>query len=897
LPKTKTNDLLFEHRDQLDKQGRWTREREWTAVLNIEGVDVISGTFKLMDISNEGYAGILIGSTIAWWPLISGSLRELEFNNFDFFNDVLTEIEPWWDKTFQSTEYNWPLVCYGSFYNPTVTDVQVWNDIALSDNYTFRDMPPALYVWHIMKAIFRKAGLNVGGDIFTDGIFQRQIVAKSGKNEAFWNWNRLANSSVTSPANYYELNGDPDEFTTHAFTKEVYSYLSCLFQHYVKSVMANGQWPISPVIGETFCLPQVGASVYRYDGGVVNNPASYTALATVNYGDNIYAYAQGGISGGGATWAFNGSYRFFTNTPEDFAEEDIQHQIIGIVRGGASVVGQYQIVNDWGKNFNRDTTVPRYTIRISGNDVPFATRVELSGQTFTLLQTSSNFATGTIRVRDVIEDLYEQILASTLAPYFTIYNYGWSIELIALVDPTPFTMATNRNDIVSFSTSQGGISTYKYTVPIDSILDQFATWTGDRTVSNTDVGVEGYAFYADGNNINNRCLAMVVRNFESLREEGAILVTSDQLLQQTFDFLNGTGSLPEAVLAYSDQQGTGDWTNAAFQGTSVELTEGDNITMVVVQYVNGYFQPMVGWRDIWCSISNVTTSLQIKPTDTIENTIKNYETGEWEPDYTEIQLAHCLPNMTQQTFVKNIVNMFNLYFTYDKSTNTILFYPFSDFYGDKEFSLDITNWVEDTEWVLKPSATSKEISLEYKDDPKDVIKLAEKRTQTNRSIWAEGTTTITFDFFRTWNGSFRNNYNANRVTIPYMFSEKESAIQFNQSLYYEKRNFDFGPRILSFEGRLDEAMSLDWNVVDIPRTIWYNDYLGLDAIWTRNYLEIGDFLQRKEQIELVIWLDSFDYARIDLKRPVIFKDQYWIVSSISGWSPDEACSIVLLKMD
>jgi hypothetical protein len=319
--------------------------------------------------------------------------------------------------------------------------------------------------------------------------------------------------------------------------------------------------------------------------------------------------------------------------------------------------------------------------------------------------------------------------------------------------------------------------------------------------------------------------------------------------------------------------------------------------MVVVQYVNGYFQPLVGWRDIWCSISNVTTSLQIKPTDTIENTIKNYETGEWEPDYTEIQLAHCLPNMTCQTFVKNIVNMFNLYFTYDKSTNTILFYPFSDFYGDKEFSLDITNWVEDTEWVLKPSATSKEISLEYKDDPKDVIKLAEKRTQTNRSIWAEGTTTITFDFFRTWNGSFRNNYNANRVTIPYMFSEKESAIQFNQSLYYEKRNFDFGPRILSFEGRLDEAMSLDWNVVDIPRTIWYNDYLGLDAIWTRNYLEIGDFLQRKEQIELVIWLDSFDYARIDLKRPVIFKDQYWIVSSISGWSPDEACSIVLLKMD
>ena len=205
LPKTKNNKIIFEHVQVENKQDKFVKTIDYSAVYYVDGRVVFTGIFRILSIENNYYEGVLLGDNIAWGKLLSGkTLKDLK-------NDDL--ITPWSVPFFgwsgSSTQYsaNWyinnidyytqditfPLTSYGSFFtaNPSVYTNEIYLDSIAGD-----DVPPSVYDLKIIKRIFQNIGFNVNSSLFPNPEIQRVVMPFTSSDRYTWNYGQIMNASA-----------------------------------------------------------------------------------------------------------------------------------------------------------------------------------------------------------------------------------------------------------------------------------------------------------------------------------------------------------------------------------------------------------------------------------------------------------------------------------------------------------------------------------------------------------------------------------------------------------------------------------------------------------------------------------------------------------------------------
>lgn len=903
IPFTRKNKLIFDNIDELDKKNKFNQIYPYSFTLELNNSLISKGTFKLNAISEKGYEGIIFSKSISWYSLLAGlRLRDINLDNYEF-NNTIQEFEDRWELTSDDSQYQYPYICYSNFYNTTEGGNFQYGNLKISDVNTFRNLPPAVYEVQLLKAIFNQVGLNVTGDIFEDETFKTSFIPKVGLNEAFWNWRDLGTSNVQNAGYSISLNCDPDIFQINSGRKDVYTYGSVIFDYYILEFRSSP--PASPPnIGDTYYingtptgyfsgLAVIQGQLLKYLGGDVLIITNWEKIDML-YGSTLYS-----INDTQHTWYVNpANFRSllpFNNTNQ--LPENVGNEIIGIVTGAYNIIGNYVVNSDKGQNINEVNQYDIVSININGNDVNFGTSITINGLTFNLIKTSSVFGQS-VDVNDVIDDLITQIEATVLVDNLTIVDTYSGLTLTAIDSSYNINVTYSGNTDISITNYNGGQTAYKYTVPISGFYDIISQHIGTITKSNTDVGIEGYTFYTNGNLINNYNFIAVVRNFGS---EG---VTADELIQQCFEFINGTGGLPDSVIGYVDLPNNNNdnpsyYNSYLTNGLDVDLTEGDNLTVIHLVYVNGYFKPTVGYRDISTSTTAISGTIFQPTTQSTERVIQNYETSEYEPAYETVQLSHILPDLSVQDYVKGIINKFNLHFSYDDITNTLVFYQYDKFYKPKEFASDITGFIDDEQFKLEPIITSKNFSIEYTPDPSEAYIFYNKFERVDETIYSEGTNNIKLPFAQTFNNTFRF-YDDSIITIPHFYMTKDSVIQKN---FLEEYNFGFKScRPLNYLGTDDNYyLKLNRTVTSkMPFSEFNFTYYSINQLFTQYYSLIFDNVTGKERLIIKGYLNEKTYKDLRLDIPVKYKLNYYIIDSVKGFSPIEYgkdTELVLIKID
>lgn len=203
--------------------------RVMPARIEVDGHVVIAGTFRLnaVDLDANTANGNIISNAIDWAAAIGKkTLREIE---------SMPAIPFWGMQTILARNaatspanpqaagpVTFPMVSYGNFfmpdkytpgnsigvttYNPSDGFIDLDEPIAGADTYVTNrasnahfdigDYPGAVFVTHILRAIFADIGIQVGGSIFESDEFRRLAVLHTSQSGPQWPWSAIGRPSA-----------------------------------------------------------------------------------------------------------------------------------------------------------------------------------------------------------------------------------------------------------------------------------------------------------------------------------------------------------------------------------------------------------------------------------------------------------------------------------------------------------------------------------------------------------------------------------------------------------------------------------------------------------------------------------------------------------------------------
>lgn len=297
-----------------------------------------------------------------------------------------------------------------------------------------------------------------------------------------------------------------------------------------------------------------------------------------------------------------------------------------------------------------------------------------------------------------------------------------------------------------------------------------------------------------------------------------------------------------------------------------------------------------------------------------------------------LQLAQCLPDITQHDLIMSVVTAFNLKFTVNPDRMTIRFDTFNDFYRPNEFAEDWTVSCDDSTAPSRPVPRKSTTVIRWARDTND--KIASQfdasrfdSTDTDSSINAdEGEETIeVMAFAATFEREFyfKSLFGAspqNRVIVPCMASDS----QLNTPQGEIEWEFGYMPRLLKYIGLQPASWSFHGVAyTEYPaarfsfdenggRSLAFQDNAGVvirgAGLVASPYQSPGLFVafwrrflivRRLSHIqEMVVRITPADFAMMDVSIPVVVNGKaYWLYSFVDGFEPatDQPIRIDLLR--
>jgi len=190
LPFTRVNHALFSDHADLQTTGKFFSVSPYRARLEANGKPILSGGWKLQAIK-AGYQGLIYSDEVDVFALIGEkTLRQLTgfapvaYKGQHNFTGFL-------GKSSRESDVCFPLVAYGNFFAPEVTEgVDVAPSALISAPIEVDDYTPSVYYTNILKKIFENIGWKAIGEPLDDPFFSELCLPHVGE-EYRWNWQEL----------------------------------------------------------------------------------------------------------------------------------------------------------------------------------------------------------------------------------------------------------------------------------------------------------------------------------------------------------------------------------------------------------------------------------------------------------------------------------------------------------------------------------------------------------------------------------------------------------------------------------------------------------------------------------------------------------------------------------
>jgi hypothetical protein len=193
FPATNINNRIFNNGNHTQTINKF---RQYTCTVYDGSTLLISGVFKLQNITRDTYEGYIVSDNVGFKDLISDkSIQDLDLGSFRFVGhkkddepEGVTLRETWFPEEFDYWDTMWlPLISYGNYFKSGEFD-----RYAKIDELTFEDFTPNFSYTNIFRKIFEEAGYTVSGELI-DNVDLKDLMFTFQGDKVPWNWELLTN--------------------------------------------------------------------------------------------------------------------------------------------------------------------------------------------------------------------------------------------------------------------------------------------------------------------------------------------------------------------------------------------------------------------------------------------------------------------------------------------------------------------------------------------------------------------------------------------------------------------------------------------------------------------------------------------------------------------------------
>jgi hypothetical protein len=205
FPNTDNNKKIFKHKQNLAVKDKFKISREYFAEIYVGDNNIFSGAFRLLEVTESNYKGFFLVSDAVWFnDLANKSMRDLKIKEIDFAGHAGSGLNVEYvieTKTRANYPAEHPLVCYGGFYRPDVSGVNLAGIYTGNYSDNFQSYPPHLYLKEVLEKMFSDINWRINGDLLSADRVD-WIISKAGKDESFWNWWRVGYTAMYMTSAY-----------------------------------------------------------------------------------------------------------------------------------------------------------------------------------------------------------------------------------------------------------------------------------------------------------------------------------------------------------------------------------------------------------------------------------------------------------------------------------------------------------------------------------------------------------------------------------------------------------------------------------------------------------------------------------------------------------------------
>ena len=934
LSRSKLNNQFFTGKTEIKSVNKFYNSKYYEASIVENGVEILTGKFKLEEINNTGYIGTFFDKDISWLDDFS----KVKLNRLGYVND-----EPTWVVDYnavetmnlvnEQTNRQTDFICPTIIYNNTpladylgISPNSIWgtydvnpspppayikladggdypNDFKTQTGYfgtrlglTFEDFPPAIYYRNLLEKIVNEFGYQIDCPLFNEEWFNKLYIPYTGDGYKY-NWQRLSTAFTHTPetnkSNIHEL-VDYEGNTNPGYSPDdVFATTSVLYggmDSYHKTLINITTASLNPPATSTGNWA-IFNNVVISNHSLINSPTIdvdyINPIDTLSSFNNEQLYIVP-VDGRYTIRAKGG----FNNTLSSFKEE---HDGVAIYYDGEQLIEKYYgaYAGDTEQTFT--TPVANRPYGWDDNVLIIERLNESGGSVFSY----------------TLDYLNQWVSNQTSAPSGTFVPSNAAFldtpsDIIAYFSPKrqkyKDTIHAGMDDVEIFGS------------PITDWVEPVTVYSYSHDITNNTTTTKTSESYAD--------IEIVV----DLKQNERIKIYWASLSAITFTW-NDT-----VIPAHFPPNG---------------LFNGD-IAISNVGQGNNYGL-------------NVTSSIVADHSLSFENECGDYM----------LNLAQNLPEITCKDFLKSFINQFNLFFTV--SNNTIQFIPESFFFSNETY--DITSRVLNNNWVATPIDTPKQLTIGYNIDGNDRLlvdtndsctgdiisslvnygnitlnndniyadayidnkslfsstKFYSGNIETTRyatdsinrppstDIYGSGIRIITGIYWGSFNG-FVNFY----MDIPSIQDEAS----FKQSTVGDlEYNYNYTPRLLYHLGTISSYLGVnseEYVMIGAPRSItedfirysshWYrptvssfdtennNPYRTLrydteNGLYNQYFENFIDLYNRSEILTLRMAMRNIDWVNMKNGRRIKYQDSLYRLMSINQYDPltNIPCTIKLLK--
>lgn len=286
-----------------------------------------------------------------------------------------------------------------------------------------------------------------------------------------------------------------------------------------------------------------------------------------------------------------------------------------------------------------------------------------------------------------------------------------------------------------------------------------------------------------------------------------------------------------------------------------------------------------------------------------------------------LKLAEFLPNIKQKDFLIDYIKTNNIYF--DIKDNTVTFKSKNDFYSSNK-SQDLTKLISNDDYTIEPNILYEKTNFGYNysntDDLRESIASSNpietfkyenniytlKETLDNTSKLFYSSESKEFIYYK---NSDVNNLNSITQKIQLLNFTEDNKINNLQKDINNEANFNTSNRIiLKSENYLyfDQNIKInDLNFISDNNSLYQATKINLPIKYHSNELIFNTLfndrflnLEDSSIVTYTIYLNSLEYAKIDLSKPVLIQNTLYYIQSVSEYpsTQNNLCKIKLIKI-